>query len=125
MRKIFFNAFSYDDGGWFICEVRDYDYKNKTEKSIFVTKPHPTDPRGFLGVNDDPEVQAFLQEKVQVSKQLYDEMFKVATDLKLNFIPAFDKITTTDIILNNEDGKKLKDKLISMGWELEFLPIGP
>lgn len=130
-KKVFFNAVSYDEGGWFICEAQDWPYKNKTKKPIFVTKPSPTgDPRGMLGVSDDPEVRLYLQEVDEVRKQLHEEMVKLAIDLGLT-IADMDGNQYKEgesiefLVLDNDDGKKLSDALIALGWEKQFIPIGP
>jgi hypothetical protein len=131
MKKIFFNAFSYNHGGWFICEAHDWPYKNKTDKPVFVIKPHPDDPRGVSSVSDDPEVQVYLQEVDEVRKKLHDELAKVAVDLKLH-ITNLDGKQYADgekieevLIEDDAEGKKLMDTLIALGWEYQFIPIGP
>jgi hypothetical protein len=130
MRKVFFNAMSYDNGGWFICEAHDWPYKTKTDKPWSIVKPNPTDSRGTLTVNDDPEVQAHLKEREEVNKQLHDEMVKVATELNLKLLDwngneYADGAEIKELVLDDADGKKLTDRLISLGWELEFIAIGP
>jgi hypothetical protein len=121
MKKIFYNAFSYNDGGWFICEVRDYPYKHKTNKPTFVVI------NNVLTVSKEPEVKKFLEERKEVSKQLHDEMLKVATDLGLTLLndDTFCNEDGQEIILEDNDGKKLTEALISLGWEKQFIPIGP
>lgn len=124
MRKIFFNALSYDDGGWFICEIHDYPYKNKTKKPLLVTID------GVGTVNKDPEVQAYFSEISEVRKQLEQEMLKVALDLGLVIFNWDDKPYKEGekiecILLDNDDGKKLSDALIVLGWKKQFIAIGP
>jgi hypothetical protein len=121
---------SYDNGGWFICEMHDYEYKHKTNKQIFITVPCKSDKRGMLSVNPDPEVQAYLKEVDEVNRQLYEELIQIAIKLKLNIYDwdgnkykKGDKISY--IILEDEDGKILTKTLIDLGWEKQFIPIGP
>ena len=131
MKKIFFNALSYDHGGWFICEAHEWPYKNATTKRRFIAVPSPDgDPRGMLGVNPDPDVQALLTEIEEVNKQLHEELVKIAVDLKLDIRdwdgnPYRDGQPVTEVILEDEDGKKLMDALIALGWVHQFIPIGP
>jgi len=130
MKKIFYNAVSYDNGGWFICEAHDWAYKHVNKKPIFVTKKSPKCPRGYTGISDDPEVRTYLQEVDEVRKQLHAEMVQVASDLNLVITdidgnPYKEGDEVEFLVLGDEDGKKLSDVLISMGWEKQFIPIGP
>ena len=108
MRKIFSNT-----GGLFLCEVRDHPYEHKTNKPIFVTVGNT------ITVSDDPEVQVFLAERSKTNKRLRDEMLQVATGLGITYLDDIDR----DVEQNDAD--KLTSALISLGWENEFIPIGP
>lgn len=128
MKKIFYNAMSYDEGGWFICEARDWPYKHKTNKRWFIVHI-PLDPRGMLVVNPDPEVQAEMQEVQEVRNQLKKELAQIAVELKLNImdlegVPYGDRVVE-DVVLDAEDGKKLTEALLARGWVKCFIPIGP
>jgi len=116
MQKIFYNALNNggdDNGGWFVCEMRDYPYKHKTDKPLFTAIDNTID------VSKEPEVTAFFAEREAVYRQLHDEILKVAADLNIT-IPDNDII-----VLEDDDGKKLSDALISLGWKKQFIAIGP
>ena len=123
--KRFFNAMSYDDGGWFICEPGpDWEFKNKTDKPWFVTKD------GVGTVNDDPEVQAMLRERDEIYDQLHKEIVKLAVELKLHIYDfhgnLYDDVSKIDeVCLDNDDGAKLTEALQALGWKHQFIPIGP
>jgi len=116
MKKIFYNALNCgggDNGGWFVCEMQDYPYKHKTDKPLFTVIDNT------VCVSKEPEVTAFFEEREAVQKQLHDEILQVAADLDLT-------IQDKDfIVLEDDDGKKLSDTLVSLGWEKKFIAIGP
>lgn len=116
MKKVFYN-YGYEYEGYYTCRPKDYEYKNKTNKNI------------LQNLNDE-DVKAFIAERREVYKQLREEMLQIAISLNLHLVDFNgeefkDNVIIDLVCVDNEDGKKLYDALISKGWEKEYIPIGP
>ena len=123
MRKIFHNV-GYEHEGWYVCEYRDYPYKNRTDKPWFVNVNNVTT------VSQDPEVQALLKERQEALQALHEELLGIAKKLQVKFHDFFEAVEipaadAKDVIVDEEDGKRLSEALLAQGWSHEFIAIGP
>lgn len=98
IRKIFYNACSYDEySGWYICNVQLQLPKMDKEE--------------------------YLDKRLAAVTAIQQEMLDVV--LALGLVLEEDEDIGLSPVLNFENGKKLTEELLRRGWEKQFIPIGP